>query len=275
MLWQPSGGIAAVQNNLPATPNLSFGITVTGSASANTKGSWAQLIASTTYDTYLIQLVVSETSASATQTDTLIDIGIGGAGSEQIILPNLLVGWKPDAGIGAMNLLFPMYIPKGIRIAARAQSVQTSKQVQVQIYCYGGKRFTDSPVYTRCDAYGITDSGASNGTSHTPGNSGAESTWASLGTTLSRNYRGFMFLAHGTLTVTAMTLIHYHWEIGYNSGAPVLGEFWYTGNTAERTIGPFPNFPIAASLASGTQMQVRGEASGTAQAYDVGLYCFY
>src|SRR5688572_5686842 len=91
----PPTALKEVQHNLTATPSTSPGTQVTGAGTAHTKGSWASLIDPVPYDSHMLALAIFATSVSATQTDSLLDIGIGpsGGGSEQVILPNLLAGW--------------------------------------------------------------------------------------------------------------------------------------------------------------------------------------
>ena len=63
----------------------------------------------------------------------------------------------------------------------------------------------------------------------------------------------------------------YHKLIGGTS----VCEWWSCGNTNEYSIGPFPLAPFHTSIPASTQLQVRAEASGTAQAQDVSFLCFY
>jgi hypothetical protein len=111
----------------------STGTTVTSGA-AGTKGSYAQLTASCNEVSYLIVMV---NKGSATATDyQLVDIAIGGAGSEQIILPNLRSSQTSSAGHLVPCLYgYPVKIPAGTRIAARIAFGQASKTAQIS--CIG------------------------------------------------------------------------------------------------------------------------------------------
>lgn len=91
------------------------GTTVTSNATANTKGSWIQLDASTAFDSTALLLAID---LQYSDTLYLFDIGVGASGSEQVLIPNLLV--VASAGIST-QLLLPIGIPAGSRIAARAQ----------------------------------------------------------------------------------------------------------------------------------------------------------
>lgn len=262
-------------SNLTATPNITTpGLRVTGDAvTAHTKGAYGVLSASLPFDVHGLTLWLSGTATSNTRTDALMDLAIGAANVEQVILPNLLVGWLPATTTGGYSLYLPFFIPKGTRLTARVQGLQLSKTLDILAFFHGA---ADGPavgqLYRRADAYGV-NTASSTGTSHTPGNSGAESTAASIGGTLTRNYKAIMFMVQGSLATTTMTAIAYHWEM--QIGGVTMMEWYHRSHTTEERFGPYPNRPIPHYLPSGTQLQVRAEASGTAIAHDVAFYCFY
>ncbi len=92
--------------------------TVTASGSANTKGSWTTISASCPFDSSGMIMTGQSSNVNATG---LMDIGIGGAGSETVIVPNLLMerssGYEPFA-----PLWLPISIKAGTRVAVRFQS---------------------------------------------------------------------------------------------------------------------------------------------------------
>lgn len=276
-LWVPPARFANVQNNLVATPSgTDWGVSITGAGTANTKGAYSagEIFSSTTYDTYLVVLGLYNTSGTNTNTSALLDIGIGASGSESTIISNLLVGWRPGVTVGGPTVFYlPIFIPAGSRVAGRVQGAQTSKVVRVAMWLYQGASQVPWRSYIGMDDYGV-DTATSCGTSHTPGNTGAESAWASVGSTTSRNYDALFFLPQGLAGVdTAMLSSTQHWEIGY--GSTTFCEYWEQSTTSEQTIGPVPGFPIPCSVPSGTQLQVRAEASATAEARDVAIYGLY
>ena len=261
----------AWQTNLTATPSTTAdGSVVTASGTIHTKGSYTQLIAATTYDWHGFYLFTGGVATSAAATDMLLDIAIGAAASEQVILPNLLVGYSATTAAGGMCWYFPLFIPRGIRIAARCQALIASDTTRVTIWGVAGNSGLPSPLFTNCDAYGITLA-TSRGTSHTPGNTGAESTDANIGATTTRPY-GAVMLGVGQ-QATSITAIAYHWEL--TIGGTTRAEWRTVNTTAEIIYGPYPGMPIGVSIPTGTQLQVQAEASGTAQAHNVAFYCFY
>jgi len=258
------------QNNLTATPQTTnVGIGITTGATPNTKTAYTQLFAATTYDVYGFWLYVSGTSNSAAIANFLLDIAIGAGGSEQIILPDFQIGWRTAPGAGFHGDFIPLFIPRGTRIAARLQSSLANDPGRITIFLNRGASGYIGQLFTNCDTYGanLANSG---GTAHTAGNSGAESTPATIGTT-TRPYGAVSLSVNGTNSVT--TGVAYHWELmigGTNHGE------WYTINTTSENIyGPVPTSPIYVSIPAGTALQIRGECSGTAQSQEIAFHCFY
>ena len=271
MLALPRSFAGQVTSTLPATPSTStFGTRATASASTNTKGSWSQVTASLPHDAYGFWLTMAGTATSATSTDGLLDIGIGTGGSEVVLVPDLLAGWLGSPTQGPRTLFIPIFIPKGTRVAIRNQGVLAADTVDCMFHFKSGDPANRGLLFSGCDAYGIV-SASSAGLAHTPGNTGAESTWANIGSATSKSYGAILPLIQSSNTTT--TAIAYHWELGI--GSVTLAEWYYMGNTGEYLNGPFPAEPAAVNIASGAQLQVRAEASGTAIAFDVAAYCFY
>jgi hypothetical protein len=113
-----------------ADTSNSRGTLVATSSSANTKGSWVQLIASTTYDTVWVVIAFVPQFAPS---GWLVDIGTGALGSEAVLIPNI---YSPAGytlrSIGYVAL--PVKIAAGTRIAARAQcTTAASENMDVSI----------------------------------------------------------------------------------------------------------------------------------------------
>jgi hypothetical protein len=200
----------------------------------------------------------------------LMDIAIG-ASQQNVIVPQLQVGWALNVASGGGRLCWiPIFIPKGVAISARIQALIASDTVSAGVWLNSGNSGLPGPLFAGCDAYGVVGA-SSGGTSHTPGNSGAESTAANIGSVTSKHYGAVMLSVNGTATTT--TGVAYHWELMIGG---VTRAEWYTVNTtSEAVIGPMPPGPIPVSIPAGTQLQIQGECSGTAQAQEVAFHCFY
>lgn len=100
----------------------------TADAVPHTKGPWMEIVAATTNEVNLITLCFPvATFLAATDTSTLLDIGIGAGGAEVVKVPNLAVGYHNVYD----QIDIPITIPSGSRIAIRCQSVVVSKTVSV------------------------------------------------------------------------------------------------------------------------------------------------
>lgn len=113
--------------NAGAVTGTSKGVTVTSSATPNTKGSYVQLIASTTKKASGIVLIIYIETANVSY---LVDIATGVSGSEVPILPNVLVS-DLLSGNMSLALFIPISIPAGTRLSSRCQSTGVSATCEV------------------------------------------------------------------------------------------------------------------------------------------------
>lgn len=101
----------------------SGGTVVTSNASANTKGTWTELLAATAYEANSFYIFLRGSTGSY---DVMYDIGIGAAASEQVVVPNLTftaIALRVAAGV-----YIPLRVPKGSRISIRGQISSGSSQ---------------------------------------------------------------------------------------------------------------------------------------------------
>jgi hypothetical protein len=136
-------------------------------SSANTKYSWVELIASTSFPASGLIVTIGYRNVA----NFLIDVGIGAAGSEITIINDLLASIMTGTGLAkASSMFFPISIPAGTRIAARCQSSSTSnKNCGVAVQIVGGGFVHPSP-FSRVITYGA-DTGTSRGVNVDPGSS--------------------------------------------------------------------------------------------------------
>lgn len=261
---------ASWQNTFPATPSTSQeGTRLTAHATAHTKGAWTTLL-TTAYDTYGFDMGCSGSVSAATQTDMMLDLAWG-PNQENIIVREWPCGWRGLIAVGLIMQYFPIFIPKGELVSARIQSLITVDTVDVIFNSREGGSGEPPPLFSICDPYG-TVVASSQGTSHTPGNTGTESTAANIGSTLSTDYGAVMLNVHGALTQTVVSNLTYHWELVI--GSLTICE-WITNSTTNESIMPcVPAVPFFKSLPAGAQLKVRAECSGTAQPQDVAFFCF-
>jgi hypothetical protein len=136
--------------DLPAARSLvtAYGAVTTNSrgtpidpgATANTKGAWAQLTASTTAVTRgLLLCCGNQGNTSATVASWVVDVGVGASGSEVVLIPNYrLVQSTGNTLAPGYSPVFPVSIPSGSRLAVRAQcSIATSPARLFDFVLYG------------------------------------------------------------------------------------------------------------------------------------------
>ena len=271
MLFVPAGSnsFAAIQSSVgTARPNTAQGTLVT--PVVGSKGAWAQVIASLDNDTYGLLICINSNTASTASRNTVVDIGIGTAGNELVMIPDLIAGNATAYLNGGLWYYFPVAIPAGTRIAARSQgTVTTGFRVYVQAV---QRPFNPSMIKKASfvDAIGMT---APTGTSITPGIS-AKSPWVSLGTT-SRRLWFWQLGAQVSSADTAHTAAVVHLDLAVGdetSFQTILQEVTLTTTTTEAanmtpsTIGC--EFPVPA----GSTMYARGFSSGGADPTFVTAY---
>lgn len=179
-----------------AAQGTTTGVTVTGGA-ANTKGAYATISAALPFSAAAI--VVSVGSKSATG-DYLLDIAIGAAASERIVIPNLSVtGPAYSAGF----YYFPVRLPGGVRLAARCQSTTASATLGVFVTVIGSG-FLDLPGFNRVEALGAStaDSGGTGLTNPTVINTFPA--WIQIGGATSFRYQ-WIVMAIGNQNIGSRT----------------------------------------------------------------------
>jgi hypothetical protein len=165
--------------------NSTAEVSLTANTSAHTKGSYTELIASTSANAGLLVLMVQDVSTASANTATLIDVATGASGSETDIISNLAVGGAiTTIGPTGVAVAVPFQIPSGTRLSARIQSVVTGgKTATAQVFLLtAGSDYATAP--TSVDV--ITgDTATSQGISF----SGASGTWVQAIASTSRAYR--------------------------------------------------------------------------------------
>ena len=163
----PQGGL--IESALGVVSGSSVNVIVFANSTANTKGAWAEIHASTPYPIEGFWLSLDYGNNTANR-DQLIDIGIGASGSEVVLVSNIYGTY--DAGSTHLYYI-PLSVPAGTRISARSQS-NSNRQAGVQIIPNYGS-FYNLPTYGRATTYGenTTDTGGvevdPGGTVHTKG----------------------------------------------------------------------------------------------------------
>ncbi len=140
--FMPSAPLTSLIEAMGFDLSDSAGTLVDPGGSANTKGAWSQLVASTAREIRALGLAVGRNAGnqSLSDADFLVDIGVGAAGSERVIIPDWYAfsGSSGDTYRSQGTPAFPVYIPAGSRVAARAQSSDTDATDRlIDVIAYG------------------------------------------------------------------------------------------------------------------------------------------
>jgi len=115
------------------------GITVDPGGTANTKGAWSQITSSTTDEIRQIEIYMGKFSNTVdADASFLLDIGIGGAGSEEVLISNIVFASNTNEKLNGGLAVIPINIPAGTRIAARCQSSITDATDRVMSVSISG-----------------------------------------------------------------------------------------------------------------------------------------
>lgn len=271
-------------HNYPSSISaLTFGAAITTGVN-DADGSTVDLIGSAlTHDVEYLRILINGELPIGSNNDILLTITIDPAGgtSWADLIPYLIAGAVNDIKVSGSDPAgvcciydFPIWIPAGATLGgyARSADAANSSLLYVAIQAYGGNR---NPASWWCgqrvEGIGIT-AASSTGTAHTTGGSGAFSTWTNLGSTLTGNCGALQWGVNGQAS-SFYTADSFQFEFGVGSqriGAPLFRLL--TSSEAGYWV---PTGPIFKSLASGTQLQVRGTASSTARTLGVAAYAVH
>lgn len=157
--------------------NTDYGLPLTSPGAINTKSAWTQLYSSAPFAT---QGVLLNIRAADFGTKYLVDIGIGGAGSEEVIIPDLFL-WMNNS-TPSMGVYIPIRIPAGVRVSARVamSTLAGSATVGVQLLLIAEDLQWDRvPRIPRATAFGV-DAANSRGVTLTSAGGGAKGAWVEL-----------------------------------------------------------------------------------------------
>lgn len=265
MLWVPQKGIQRAEHNAGAVGAATIGTSVTTGGSSNTKGTAAELIAATAFDAYRVLVIASSYGSSGVASEGALDILIGAA-TEEVLIPNLLMGncggGLASPGNSPKVWDFPLYIPAGSRLAAQAAGARTATAMRVAVFLYGGNGIPPQRVGTKVTTYGMGT--VPNGTSITPGASGAEGSWTQIAAATSEDHFAFV-PSFQIATDTSMQARNYAMVIGIGAATEeeIMQSYLFGGDINEYMGGPFNPMPCFQDVPSGTRLVARVSNNGT------------
>lgn len=227
--------------------------------SANTKGNWAVVSAATPFDAHGIVATFAAKSAAG---DQLLDIGIGSAGVEHVIAPDLL--WTGGSSSGYNKTMWiPVTIPKGARLVCRSQSIAGATTGRVSV-CLMQAGMLGLPALGKIIAMGA-DTSATGGVSlGNPAGSNTWGAWTEIIASVAKPLKWIMAV-FGDQGITSRTSgQRYFGQMGRGSGGnekPIGPEVtWSSSSTCfsiNQWVGLWTDIP------DGERLVARYGASGT------------
>jgi hypothetical protein len=252
----------------------STGTTVTASASANTKGSWAQISAATpcAADAIIVSLI-NVTNA----VDMLIDLGIGGAGSETVIVANLTASCGSSGpGTNGVPLLLPIALSDGTRLAARCQSTTGSSTISVIVHLVQNALLTSAGLAS-VQTYGA-NTADSGGTSIDPGATiNTKGAWTEISASTSSNHSA-LIIGVGNQANTSRSTASYQVDIGIGAGGSetiLIPDIHLREDSTQDVTDPTIIPPFFVTVPAGTRLAARANCSindATDRLIDLFLY---
>ena len=227
----------------------------TASATPHNKGSYAEIIASTAAAANFLEFKIQNTSSLGNSAAQLIDIAVGAAGSEAVIVPDIAVGGIGGAGNDVL-IQFPVSIAAGARISFRNQAEIASATCRMsQFTCYN----VDSDgISTSVDVIG-TDTANSQGTKLNATNG----TWQEIIASTAQDYTGIC-LVPSTSEATQSNFTDALVELGVGAGGSevVIGGMYVNLSAnefvAQRSFVVF----FGRRIPSGSRLAVRHTITG-------------
>ncbi len=233
---------------------------------ANTKGAFVQLIASTTADA--VWMLVNPVWGGAGFSN-VFDIAVGAAGSEVVIAPNLIVAFSVSTGY-----LFPVCIPAGTRISARAQGNTGNRTPLVSVVLFDGA-LTQMEGAAGVDSIGF-QLASSQGTAITAsGTANTKGSYSQLIASTARDYMGFIVAVDWNQTNFVSCNFLFDVAIGGAGAEQVIAPniYFLNVNSNIPQMGPFG--PLWINIPAGTRIAARSQASTISASFGLTLYGIY
>jgi len=179
------------------TSGASTGTSVSDAA-ANVKGSWVELSSSTSEEMSSVAVVVPRTFNTGGTTKYALDIGIGAASSEVVIIPDLIFSNTQTTREPGWCWRFPITIPKGTRVAARLQSPVSGVRSVAVMLLGTTSSFARAENPYRVLAEGFTAASTSGTQVDSGGTANTKNGFAEITASTSEEYSSFLLTAsHG------------------------------------------------------------------------------
>ena len=253
------GGLSRLYSE--ATSSGTRGTVITGSASTNTKSSWVELVSSTTSISSGLIVYVRQVNGSILGSGLMVDIGIGAAASEVVLIESLKINNGQQSGDSIYGWYFPISVSEGERLSARVQSNEASMNASVYIIQVNGSFRTQS-MAAKVIALG-DNTGTTNGTTIDPGASNnTKGSWVEISSSTSTDLYGFNFSLGTDNNAATGGTVGFFVDIavgGSGSEAVIAGDIGMCINNREQSA--YQSFYCDVPIPAGSRIAVRGQSS--------------
>lgn len=269
MSWGPipiaaSAGSQSMSGGINAAASMPIAVPA---GASNTKGAWVEVVASTGFNATLIDLIILGTGTSGSSRHMLFDIGIGGSGSEVVLVPNILVGTANSM----RRYTLPLWVPAGTRVAVRYQCTDAAWINNVSVVLHNTGHL-QSETGASALAYGANPAGSTGTALAIPGAINTMGAWTQITASTSASLRSILVTATGPTSATWSSAPNALVDVGYGgSGSEqiLLNGLPLSWATTEMTNNTSVTIPV--NLPAGTRLAARYQATDIAQPASVAL----
>lgn len=266
--WVEVGGAALAPSPLlvdraDVTTSSRPSVTATADATtAHTWGAWVEADASVSADCNGIALRNGEISAPSTNTATLVQVGLGAAGSETA-WATVALGHARTNGV----VIVPGRIPAGSRVAIRSQSVVVANAIPVDVQFLPD--LSGSPL-TAPTTYGVSTA-TSSSTSVTMSQN-AKPAWTEITPATTADIAALCVRADlGQATSTSNVDVLVDIAIGASGAEAVLIPDLHFFVSTSENIAAFTPGTFAVDIPAGTRIAARASCSTTPPSLGISL----
>ncbi len=232
---------------------------------ANGKGSYSQLLAATAfaYDAIELQMVGDGGGGQC----YLVDIAIGAAGSEVVVVPNILLDTARGLFQNCISISLPVAIPAGSRLSARCQEPggAGTRTVDIGIAGRAGGHNYAQPAVGTLTTYG-SNTATSNGVLVDPGAvANTYGAWTEITSGTAKDHQGLMAILGTNQSASAIIDSTYYFRIGIGaSGSELVIAEWMSACCSGDTRLQANSFEVLAQIPAGTRLAMASKCTGSA-----------
>lgn len=245
-------------------PNLTTSLLTSVTAgAANTLGNWVQVYATTPFPAsgMVVQLGQAGIAVSAQNSQTLLDVGVGVSGQEQVIVGDMAIG----GSLPFASWQIPIAVGQGQRIAVRLRSAVASKSCTMGVSIYGGgggleggyKGVTYGAVTASSRGTILTAAGATN----------TEAAWTQI-TAATTSRTGWLIIGLAAPNNALATGQNGLLDIGVGTapaGTPIINDIPFSVSTNEDVNCAYPlTYPVNIPAGQGIVARYRGTSTAAA-----------